>query len=54
MVRTMTNHDNNDDILTPAERKKKINEKEKKKAKKDIEGKRSSVLTFKGKKSERK
>jgi hypothetical protein len=43
---------NDNDILSPEEIKKKINKKEKKKAKKDIEGKRSSVLTFEGKKSE--
>jgi hypothetical protein len=33
--------------------KKKLDEKEKKEAKKDIEGERSSVLTFKDKKSKK-
>ncbi|HEY0196110.1 MAG TPA: hypothetical protein VGC02_00925 [Methanobacterium sp.] len=47
----MENQDDND-ILSPEERKKKLNKKEKRKAKKDIEGKKSSVLTFKGKESE--
>ena len=38
-----------DDLLSPMKRKKKIDEKEKKKAKKDIEGERSSFLSFKNK-----
>lgn len=47
----MENQDD-DDIIYPDEIKKEINKKEKRKAKKDIEGKKSSLLTFKGKKSE--
>ncbi|HOI71857.1 MAG TPA: hypothetical protein PLC38_06180 [Methanobacterium sp.] len=43
-----------DDLLSPRKRKKKIDEKEKKKAKKDIEGERSSFLSFKNKKSRKK
>ena len=43
-----------DDLLSPKKTKKKIDEKEKKKAKKDIEGERGSVLTFKDKKSHKK
>jgi len=43
-----------DDLLSLKKRKKKIDEKEKKEAKKDIEGERSSILTFKDKKSRKK
>ena len=42
---------NEDDLLSPRKRKKKIDEKEKKDAKKDIEGEKSSFLSFKDKKS---
>ncbi len=41
------------ELLTSKERKKKMDEQERKRAKKDIEGKKSSILTYKDKKSEK-